>query len=82
MSLQNGNLSLYKKKKNSKEGDERRERNELGSLQSTLAQLGNCDQSKLPNNIMTFNECLGKQYSPSIKDKGQNPSGSADTNSK
>lgn len=75
MSLENGNLSPYKKKKKEyKEGDERQERNELGSLGSTLAQRGNCDQSGLRNHIMTFNECLGKQYGPSIKDKGQSPS--------
>lgn len=72
-SLENGNLSPCEKK-NSKEGDEKQERNEFGSLQSALAQLGNGDPSKLRNNIMTFNECLGKRYSPSIKDKGQNPS--------
>ena len=61
MSLEDRNLSPYKKKKKKKQVEER-QKSESESLQNTLAQLGNCDQSKLHNSIMTFNDCLGKQY--------------------
>lgn len=62
---------ITKRKKKKKK---RRGRNALSDCRSKSTQLGHHDQSKPCNSIMTFNECLGKQYSPSIKDKGQNPS--------
>lgn len=67
------NVCFYNQKKIRKKRKEGK-KNALSDCRSKPTQLGHHDQSKPCNSIMTFNECLGKQYSPGIKDKGQNPS--------